>query len=234
VTLRFAFAGESLLLDPCGVLFWPARRLLCVADLHLEKGSHFAMSGRFLPPYDTRETLARLAPAIRRHRPERLVFLGDSFHDAAGASRLHETDVAALGAMLDGIAVIWVLGNHDPVAPAALPGEAVQEWREGPLVFRHIGGGEGHEVSGHFHPRAAAATRAGTVRRPCFVADACRIVLPAFGAYTGGLDVDDPAIAALFPRGAKLFLLGDGRLHAFPHRGGGAPARPAAQGSLFG
>ena len=225
---RVELGGATLLLDPAGVLVWPDRRLLCVADLHLEKGSHFAARGRGMPPpYDTRETLQRLAPLVRRHAPARLVLLGDSFHDIEGPARLHPHDRALLREITDVVETIWVLGNHDPEAPRGLPGHATEEWREGPLVFRHIGGGAGFEVSGHFHPRAGAATRAGVVRRPCFVADRRRVLLPAFGAYTGGLDVDDPAIAALFPEAARLFLLGDGRLHAFPRPGCARPVQDA-------
>ena len=227
---RIEFGGETLVLDPAGVLAWPARRLLCVADLHLEKGSHFAARGRGLPPpYDTRETLLRLVPLIRRHAPARLVLLGDSFHDVEGPGRLAPQDRLQLRELAEAVETVWVLGNHDPVAPRDLPGTAVEAWREGPIVFRHIGGGAGFEISGHFHPRAAAATRAGVVRRRCFVADGRRVLLPAFGAYAGGLDVEDPAIGALFPDPARIFLLGDGRLHAFPRRGCGR----AMQDSLF-
>lgn len=216
-------AGERLMLDPSGVLVWPARRLLAVADLHLEKGSHHAAGGRFLPPYDTRETLARLATVLRRFRPARLVALGDSFHDRAGARRLPPAELAQLRAVLEGIAVTWVLGNHDPAPPAGLPGEAALAWHDGPLTFRHEArrdGLTGAEVSGHFHPKATLPTRAGGITRACFVADARRVVLPAFGAYTGGLDAQDPAVAGLFPRGARLFLLGRERLYSVP-----APAR---------
>ena len=156
---------------------------------------------------------------LRRHAPSRLVLLGDSFHDDAGPSRLQQPDRALLQEVTTAVETIWILGNHDAEAPRGLPGQAEAEWQEGPIVFRHIGGGPGFEISGHFHPRAGAATRAGVLRRPCFVADARRVLLPAFGAYTGGLDVEDPAIAALFPAASRLFLLGDGRLHAFPRRG---------------
>lgn len=231
---RILLGGETLLLDPAGVLVWPARRLLCVADLHLEKGSHFAARGRGLPPpFDTRETLARLLSLLRKHAPGRLILLGDSFHDVDGPARLHAKDLALLHEIATAAAITWVLGNHDPVPPQGVPGQPVAELHEGPLVFRHIGGGKGHEVSGHFHPRAGAATRAGVVRRPCFVADAQRIVLPAFGAYTGGLDVEDPALAALFPGPARLFLLGDRRLHVFAHHGGGGNGA-SSQPGLFG
>ena len=219
-------AGERLMLDPAGFAAWPAQRLLAFADLHLEKGSAFAARGRLVPPYDTKETLERLALALRRWKPARLVLLGDSFHDAAGCARLAPADSAALLRMLDGPEVVWVLGNHDPVAPEGLPGIAVEEWRLGPLTFRHIARpGAAGELSGHFHPKATAPTRAGGVTRPCFLADPRRLLLPAFGAYTGGLDIADPAIAGLFPRGGRAFLLGRERLFSFPT----GPLRSAAR-----
>lgn len=210
-------AGERLMLDPAGVLHWPARRLLCVADLHFEKGSAFAARGRLVPPYDTRETLARLVPVLRRYRPQRIVFLGDSFHDDGGVARLPPADRAVLVHALAGLEAVWVAGNHDPSAPAGLPGISVAEWTEGPLVFRHVPAGRvAGEIAGHLHPKATAPTRAGGVCRACFVTDGRRLLLPAFGAYTGGLDVADMAIAGLFPRGARAFLLGPDRLYSFP------------------
>ncbi len=210
-------AGERLMLDPGGALAWPARRLLAVSDLHLEKGSHFAQRGSFLPPYDTRETLDRLGLVLRRWRPARLVLLGDSFHDRRGSARMQPADAALLARMVSGIEVAWVLGNHDPAPPEALPGEAAEEVREGPLTFRHIGAARAQgEVSGHFHPKATMPTRAGGVTRPCFLTDGRRLLMPAFGAYTGGLDIADPAIGALFPRGGRAFLLGRDRLYSMP------------------
>jgi len=212
-------AGERLLLDAGGLLAWPAMRTLVVADLHFEKGSAFAAAGRFLPPYDTRETLARLTLALRRWRPARLVALGDSFHDRGGAARLPDTEAATLARLLKGIETIWVLGNHDPAPPAGLPGTALAEWTAGPLLFRHQarpGRVPAGEISGHFHPKAAMPTRAGAITRPCFVADAHRLILPAFGAYTGGLAVEEAAIAGLFPRGGRVFLLGQERLFSRP------------------
>lgn len=210
-------AGERLMLDPAGVLHWPARRLLCVSDLHLEKGSAFAARGRLLPPYDSRETIARLSPLLRLYRPQRIVFLGDSFHDAEGAGRLPPADRGAFTHALVGIEPIWIAGNHDPVAPEGLPGDAAAEWVEGPLTFRHVPAMKGAaEIAGHLHPKATAPTRAGGVSRACFVSDGRRVLMPAFGAFTGGLDIGDPAIAGLFPRGGRAFLLGPGRLYAFP------------------
>jgi DNA ligase-associated metallophosphoesterase len=209
--------GERIMLDPAGFAAWPAERLLAVADLHLEKGSHFATRGMMVPPYDTRETLERLALGLRRWKPAKLVLLGDSFHDAKGCSRLAPADAATLGRLLQGIETVWVLGNHDPVPPEGLPGTAAEEWKLGPLTFRHIAKpGATAELSGHFHPKATMPTRAGGVTRPCFLTDARRLLLPAFGAYTGGLDITDPAVAALFPRGGRAFLLGQGRLFSFP------------------
>jgi DNA ligase-associated metallophosphoesterase len=210
-------AGERLMLDPAGVLHWPARRMLVVADLHFEKGSAFAARGRLVPPYDTRDTLARLLPLLRRYGPQRLVFLGDSFHDAEGCARMAGADRAALVAALAGIVVTWVAGNHDPAPPVGLPGDAVAELCDGPLTFRHIPQPRATaEIAGHLHPKATAPTRAGAVARPCFVSDGRRVLLPAFGAYTGGLDAADPAIATLFPRGGRAFLLGSERLYSFP------------------
>ncbi|WP_431284913.1 ligase-associated DNA damage response endonuclease PdeM [Humitalea sp. 24SJ18S-53] len=221
-------AGERLALDHGGALAWPARRLLAVADLHLEKGSAFAARGRLLPPYDTRDTLARLTPLLRRWKPQTLVLLGDSFHDSDGSARMAPADRAALVAMLAGIDVIWVLGNHDPAAPHDLPGVSVPEHRDGPLVFRHIAqAGASAEISGHFHPKASLETRAGAITRPCFLTDGRRVVLPAFGSFCGGLDIRDPALGALFPRGGRAFLLGRDRLHSFATGPLRALARPA-------
>lgn len=211
-------AGERLMLDPMGVVSWPARRTLAVSDLHLEKGSHFAARGHFVPPYDTRETLAKLALAVRRYHPARLVLLGDSFHDPGGCQRMAPADCATLGRILASVEeVVWVLGNHDPIAPVGLPGIAVNVFSDGPLTFRHEADpGAMGELSGHFHPKATLATRAGAISRPCFATDARRVILPSFGAYTGGLDVRDPALGGLFPRGGRVFMLGPDRLYSVP------------------
>lgn len=231
-------AGQRLMLDPAGFLVWPAEKLLAVADLHLEKGSSFAAAGRFLPPYDTRETLERLSHGLRHWRARRLVLLGDSFHDRTGSTRLSPADAAALTRLLEGLEeVVWVLGNHDPEPPVGLPGLAVEEWRRGPYVFRHIAAPAvpgrpmpPGEISGHFHPKASMPTRGGMVTRPCFMTDGRRLMLPAFGTYAGGLDLRDPAIAGLFPRGGRAFLLGTERLYSFPTGPlrGAAPAARAA------
>jgi hypothetical protein len=210
--------GERLMLDPAGALVWPAQRLLAVADLHFEKGSAAASRGSLLPPWDTRVTLDRLAALLRRHAPRTVVALGDSFHDSAGASRLLAADAARLAAMTAAADFVWVLGNHDPAPPEGIGGISTPEWRAGPLVFRHqaVAGAAG-ELSGHFHPKAQVPVRGTLVSRACFVADARRVLLPALGAYTGGLDVRDAAIARLFPRGGRIFLLGRERLFSFAY-----------------
>jgi len=221
-------AGERLLLDPSGVLVWPEQHLLAVADLHLEKGSAAAVRGRLVPPWDTRVTLERLALALRHWRPRIVVALGDSFHDGDGHARLAAADAARLAALTAQARFVWVLGNHDPLPAPGIGGEAAAEFRLGPLRFRHIAEPRtAGEISGHFHPRATVPTRAATVARPCFVADARRVILPAFGAYTGGLDVRHPEIIRLFPRGGRVFLLGRERLYSFAL----AQAMPRAVGA---
>jgi DNA ligase-associated metallophosphoesterase len=212
----FHLAGEKLHLDPSGALAWPAQRTMIVADLHLEKGSAAARRGQLVPPFDSRVTLERLALLLRRYRPQRVIALGDSFHDNGGPQRLAPEDAARLRAITAEVDLIWVQGNHDPAPPAGVGGRPEAEFRSGPLIFRHQAQrGEGGEISGHFHPKARVATRAGEVVRACFVADAHKIMLPAFGAYTGGLDVRSPAISAHFPRGGRVFMLGQARLFSF-------------------
>jgi uncharacterized protein len=209
-------AGERLMLDPAGALHWPATSTLIVSDLHLEKGSSFARKGMLLPPWDTHATLDRVALLLRRYQPRIVVALGDSFHDSGGVGSLPAGETARLKAMTEAHRFIWVQGNHDPEPPVGIAGDQVAEFATARLVFRHnaVAGATG-EISGHYHPKASVAARGGTVSRPCFVADARRIMLPAFGAYAGGLDVRDPAIARLFPRGARVFLLGKERLYSF-------------------
>lgn len=213
-------AGERIVLDPAGALFWPAEQLLAVADLHLEKGSSAARHGSLLPPWDTRATLDRLAALIRRHAPRCVVALGDSFHDPHASARLHPQDVEQLRALTAQVdRFVWVQGNHDPRPPQALGGEWRPALQAGPLLFRHeaIRGVALHgEVSGHYHPKAQVPVRGALVTRPCFVCDGRRLILPALGAYTGGLNVRSPAIRRYFPAGGQVFLLGRDRLFGFP------------------
>jgi uncharacterized protein len=218
VSARIALAGAELLGDPSGALLWPEMEALVVADLHLEKGSSFARRGTMLPPYDTRATLERLAAVLHVSEARTVVCLGDSFHDSAGPSRLSAADAELLQKLVEGRRWIWVVGNHDPKLPPTIGGEVAEEMRMGPLVLRHEAqaGPICGEVSGHYHPKASIPTRAGLVGGRCFVADSRRLVLPAFGAYTGGLEATDPAIARLFPDGCDVHVLGRKRVVSIP------------------
>jgi uncharacterized protein len=209
--------GAELHLDHHGAAWWPAERMLVVADMHLEKGSAFARRGRFLPPYDSAATLARLARLVARHRPRRLVALGDSFHDRRAGERMDGGTMGALQALAAGLDVVWIAGNHDPEIPAGLRGERLGEYREGPLVFRHEprSGAQAGEIAGHLHPAAKVVSARGGVRRPAFVTDGMRLVMPAFGAYAGGLNCREPAIERLFrPEALVAHVLGEARVYA--------------------
>ncbi len=216
MTASLTFRGEHLLLDPAGALVWPRLSLLAVADLHLEKGSACARRGALLPPWDSRVTLERFSALVDRYRPRIIVSVGDGFHDDDAASRLDAQDARVLEGLARAARLVWVCGNHDPSPPRGIGGECAEAFEAGPLVFRHQARhGACGEISGHYHPKARVATRAGEVVRPCFVASLERIVLPSFGAYTGGLEIGSPAIAALFPDGAEAFLLGRSKLFRF-------------------
>jgi DNA ligase-associated metallophosphoesterase len=211
--------GVDLIADLSGALWWPARATLVVADLHLEKGSSFAAAGSLLPPYDTDATLDRLGAAITRLAPARVIALGDSFHDGDAASRIAPATAARLGALVGATEWIWIAGNHDP-SPAGPWGGAVRdELTEGALRFRHAAdqAAPHGEVSGHFHPKATLQLRARRLSARCFVTDGRRLVLPAFGAYAGGLDVFAPPLRALFRGGFEAFLLGPSRVIAVGH-----------------
>jgi uncharacterized protein len=222
-------AGAGLLADPSGALLWPEQALLVVADLHFEKGSSIARFGSLLPPYDTRATLACLEAVLARHAPRTVISLGDGFHDGEASARLAPADRARLAALVARHDWIWLVGNHDPRRPDGVGGRSATEWQVAGTTFRHIPAGapDGPEIAGHLHPAARVTVRGRRLTRPCFVGDGRRLLLPAFGAYTGGLDVFDPAIAGLFASSFEVALLGDGRVHPLPQarldRGSRAP-----------
>ncbi len=208
--------GITLHADPMGALYWPAHGLLAVADLHLEKGSSFAARGLLLPPYDTAATLARLARLVAHYAPRVVVALGDNFHDGGGPARLGDENRASLGALQRGRDWIWLTGNHDPEPASGIGGIFQESVTLGALTFRHLPTGASNEIAGHLHPMARVAHRGRAVSRRCFAADATRLVMPAFGAYTGGLNIRDAAFADLF--GTLKFsahMLGEDRLYAF-------------------
>jgi DNA ligase-associated metallophosphoesterase len=201
-----------------GALWWADEQLLAVADLHFEKGSSFARRGQMLPPYDTAETLLRLSRLIARLDPRIVVALGDSFHDDDGPARLSARDRATIAGLQAGRDWIWIAGNHDPEA-AGLDGAHLDCLAIGRLTFRHqplIGAAPG-EIAGHLHPAARIAGRKW-VRRRCFVGDGTRLVLPALGAYAGGLNILDRAFDGLFGAGLGAFLLGEERVYPVPRR----------------
>lgn len=215
----FAVNGATLVADRSGALWWPEERLLVVADLHLEKGSSFARTGQLLPPYDSRATLSRLNLAVTKYDPKTIVCLGDNFHDPQGPERLDAESRGMISLLQRKRRLVWIEGNHDAAAAVVLGGESAPEIEIGPLVFRHeprVAPAAG-ELAGHLHPVAIAVTRARNLRRRCFVSDGERCVLPAFGAYTGGLDVFDRAFAPLFPQSFQAFLIGRDRVYPFAH-----------------
>lgn len=193
-------AGERLVCDWTGCLFWPREATLIVADLHLEKGSSFARKGMFVPPYDTGATLARLAHRVAVWQPKQVIALGDSFHDAFAHQRVPGNCHSLLAGLMEGREWVWISGNHDPLPITGFGGVTLPELRLGGLVFRHQPQNvcEDGEIAGHLHPQAKLHRRSRTVRRPCFAGDGRRLILPAFGAYTGGLNIRDKAFDGLF------------------------------------
>ncbi len=209
--------GHALVAEPEGALYWPEERTLIVADLHLEKGSAYAGRGQMLPPYDTAQTLARLEAVLRRVPADRVICLGDSFHDGRAGDRLSREDGARLRTTINGREWLWVVGNHDPSPCLEWGGKAVDDAVIGTLVFRHqAAAGAAAEVSGHYHPKAVVHVRGRRISRRCFVGDGRRLILPAFGAYTGGLNVLDRAIASLFRGQVVAHVLGGNRVRALP------------------
>ncbi|VTZ27291.1 Phosphoesterase [Methylocella tundrae] len=210
--------------DPLGALFWREERLLVVADLHFEKGSAFAAKGVFLPPYDTAATLVSLAQLITYYEPRCVVALGDSFHDGAAGDRMSDADRSGVGGLQRGRDWIWIAGNHDRELPRGLSGEARNELAVGRMTFRHEpAAGAIGEIAGHLHPVARVAGHGGSVRRRSFVSDGARCVLPAFGAFAGGLNLHDSAFDPLFGGPARSFailahVMGRNAVYRVPHR----------------
>lgn len=209
--------GVEVVLDKSGALYVPSQRLLVVSDLHFEKGSSYARGGQFLPPYDTRATLRSLADVVGRRRPSTIISLGDTFHDLGAEGRMDPADIEVLKALCEASQWIFVLGNHDPAPPAMFKGEAMVTAIRAGLTFTH----EPEEtddwnVAGHLHPCAAVAGSGRRVRRRCFIYDKERLVMPAFGAYTGGLNVLDNAFAPLFDRSVNVSICGDERPYRVP------------------
>ncbi|MBX9897420.1 MAG: ligase-associated DNA damage response endonuclease PdeM [Qipengyuania sp.] len=229
-----SFAGEELLLTEGRAVYWPRERALLVADLHLEKASFFAQHGQPLPPYDSRETLERVALAIRETGARRVITLGDNFHDSKGATRLEPHACGMLEALTRAVDWVWITGNHDvgkdgSLAEARCGGTLVEEMELSGLILRHQAkkGETLPELSGHFHPRLQLTVEQRRIVRPCAVVSANenadgsrsgRMILPAFGALTAGMSAADPAILeALQPaRAIDAVVPARGRLATFP------------------
>jgi len=213
--------SETLVLDCAGAAWWPAERTLVFSDIHLEKGSSLARFGTLIPPSDTRTSLKRMRAVISRYAPARVIALGDSFHDREAAGRLDAFERAALASLVGATDWVWIEGNHDPHPPTWLGGTTTAEIAIGGLVFRHEPSAtpQAGEIAGHLHPCATVTLRGHSLRRRCFASDGTRMVMPAFGAYAGGLGVDDPAIASLFAQDFAAYMLGGRRVYAVPARG---------------
>jgi DNA ligase-associated metallophosphoesterase len=214
---RIVVAGVEGVCDPLGALYLPETRLLVVSDLHLEKGAAFARRGMMLPPYDTLATLKILEAVIARHDPAIVVSLGDNFHDRIGSAHLPDIFRTRIEAMARGRDWIWINGNHDPDGTTGLPGQSADELHHAGLVFRHepsLLAGQ-NEIAGHLHPAATVRRREKYVRRPCFATDGRRLLMPAFGVTTGGLDLRHKAMTGLFDRDNLIaHMLGRDRIYS--------------------
>lgn len=214
-----ALSGLTLIPDLSGALYVPDFEALLVADLHLEKGTSLARRGVHLPPYDTRESLLQLRAAIAAAKPRRLIFLGDSFHDGEARERIDAEDLATLRGLTAAHETVWITGNHDPKPPEDIGGAIADEIMLGPVALRHapraLGAGES-EIAGHLHPAAAINARGHRIRCRCFIADHRRMIMPAFGSYTGALSVRSEPFVPLFDT-YHVWMIGGKAIHRFPH-----------------
>ena len=214
----FSFAGETFCATPDGALFWPEQRALLVADLHLEKASWFARFGQFLPPYDSHATLTALAAAVGRTGAKRLYCLGDSFHDSFGCERLPASARALLTELTDRLDWTWIVGNHDPGFADHCGGTLAHEVEIARIVLRHeaVRDDPRPEMSGHYHPKLRLHLKGRQVSRRCFVVSATKVILPAFGSLTGGLDAHHPEILGSVGNNAAALVPVSDRLLRFP------------------
>lgn len=206
---EFSFIDTRLSALPSGALWWSEQGLLCVSDLHFGKSGKIARrGGTMLPPYENPETLMRLERDILKLNPQTIICLGDSFDDLAAAEEMETADHRWLTCLMAGRNWIWIEGNHDP-GPVDIGGTHLASYKQGSLTFRHIADPDKTaEISGHFHPKALLKTKGRTVSRPCFLIDNKRIILPAFGAYTGGLRSNEPVLAELMSPKSIAVLTG--------------------------
>ena len=213
-----SFAGHDFFATPEGALHWPAESALLVADLHLEKASWFAAGGQLLPPYDSLATLQALEREIERTGVQRIFCLGDSFHDRFGCDRLPASARDLLAGMTARLDWVWIVGNHDIGFIDHCGGRIEEEYDVGGVILRHEAeqGDQRPEMSGHFHPKLRLSLRGRSVSRRCFVASATKLILPAYGAFTGGLDAGHPEILKKVGPGASALVPSSNRLLRFP------------------
>jgi uncharacterized protein len=219
---RIALGGIDLVPDLSGALFAPDLKTLLLADLHLEKASNMARRGVHLPPYDTPATLALLEAVIAQTLPERLIFLGDSFHDDGARERIDAADLARLRAVAERFDTLWITGNHDPHPPSDIGGRIVSEAALGNVALRHepspLGDGE-FEIAGHLHPGATVCQRGKRIRCKSFIGDGRRLVMPAFGSFTGALSISAEPFRKIFAANDfHVWMLGDRAIYKFPAR----------------
>ncbi|WP_290546661.1 ligase-associated DNA damage response endonuclease PdeM [Aestuariivirga sp.] len=215
---RITLSGIDFIPDLSGAIFAPEFSALLVADLHLEKGTSLARRGVHLPPYDTRESLLQLEAALEATRPRRLIFLGDSFHDQGARERIDAADLTLLRSITARVETVWITGNHDPAPPEDVGGIIIEEMELGPVSLRHqpkMLRADEAEISGHLHPAAAIHARGHRIRCRCFIADHRRLIMPAFGSYTGALSVRSEAFKGLFGD-FHVWMIGDQAVHCFP------------------
>lgn len=219
-TCETELAGQTVLLDPAGAMILPEHGLLCISDLHLEKGAAFARRGQLLPPWDTLATLRILEGVIARHNPKIVVSLGDNFHDRTGSVHMPVEFRLMINGMARGREWIWINGNHDPDGVTDLAGLSADTLDYAGLHFRHEPqkAPRSGEIAGHLHPAATLVRRERAVRRPCFAIDGRRLIMPSFGVMTGGLDIGNRAFAGLFEKSRlTAHMLSQGRIHSFAY-----------------
>ena len=214
----FSFAGHDFLASPEGALYWPAQEALLVADLHLEKASWFARLGQMLPPYDSQATLSALKRDVEQSAARRLYCLGDSFHDKLGCDRLPATARELLSSLTERLDWAWIIGNHDAGFIDHIGGRIEEECEVDGIILRHeaVEHEPRPEISGHFHPKFRLSLKGRSVSRRCYVASATKLILPAYGAFTGGLDAHHPEILRKVGPGAAALVPVTDRLLRFP------------------
>ena len=216
---RIQLSGLDLIPHQSGALFIPEYETLIISDLHLEQGTSLARRGIHVPPFDTASTLAIVDETVSTINPKRLIFLGDSFHDGEGETRLGDAHLQILRKLCHSFETLWIIGNHDPHPPQSLGGHGAESIMLGPITLRHEPAKHltnEIEIAGHLHPGCGLSLRGRHVRGKCFIADQNRLIMPAFGAYTGALSINSPAFNGLFDKTrTKIWVIGKSRLHRF-------------------